>query len=311
MRPLLIVAALLALAMLPVATAQAPAVADAHLEAHADAQVTAPEVPTVAPPQVPQLPDPGLPAGLPDASALPSGALPLPEGTLPDAPAPGDVPLESLQLLAPASVPEKQETRSESIARAVLPAAERAAPAAVATVGVLALLQAVGAYRFVAMAGVALYSRLTKSNLLDNEHRDGVYKLIQETPGLGVSQIAAKSGLGWGTTVYHLDRLEREGFVASERGGLHRCYFAVGSIDRATRKAQAATKGDTSASVAALLRERPGITQTELCEALGMSASAASKQISKLETAGLVRREREWKTVRLFPEGGLGAPLAA
>lgn len=199
--------------------------------------------------------------------------------------------------------------RGAEAAKDALPAVKEHAPEVVATAGFLALLQALGVWRVLGVGAFALYSRLTKSDLLDNGHRDRVYKLIQENPGLGLSQISQITGLGWGTTVYHLDRLERVGFVASERGGLHKCYFPVGTVAKETRKGIGALKADTTRSIAAFLVSKPGATQTELCEALGLSASAASKQVSKLEEAGLVRREREWKTVRLIPNETLPALL--
>src|SRR5581483_9509078 len=260
MRKVLIAVALLAL-IAPVASA---------LAVHADVKVQRPDAPALPP--VPAVPSASTQApGLPSA---PQVGLPVQvDASVDDHP------------ILPASVPEPDAPAS-SFAASVAPLAKKAAPPALATVGAFALLQAFGAFRFLGMGAFALYSRLTKSNLLDNEHRDGVYKLIQENPGLGVSEIASRSGLGWGTTVYHLDRLEREGFVASERGGLHKCYFAVGLVDRATRRAAATLKADTRRDVAQVLVSRPGITQSELCEALGLSASAASKQVSKLEQAG-------------------------
>lgn len=270
----------------------------------------------VAPPPPPALPPPPdvdvEPPALPEAEALPAPAelevvaesttgvdvqAPLslePSGQAPPAEPPLDVWRQALPGDGQVPVPE-------------VPAA---APAAVATVGLLAVLQSLGVFRWMGVAGVALYSRLARSELLDNGHRDRVYKLVQEHPGLGLSEIMERCGLGWGTTVYHLDRLERAGFVASERAGLHRCYFPVGTVPKESRKGMGALKADTTRSIAEFLVARPGATQTELCAALGMSASAASKQITKLESAGLVRRERDWKTVHLYPEGPLPALLA-
>ena len=175
------------------------------------------------------------------------------------------------------------------------------APSAAVTAGGVAL----------ALFGFALYSRLARSEILDNERRDEVNKLIRESPGIALSEIAQRTGLGWGTTVYHLDRLERAGFVVSESHAGRRCYFPIGTLPREARPMLGALQQETTRSVAQFVAARPGATQTELCEGLGLSASAASKQVSKLESAGLVRREREWKTVRLHPGPALASMLSS
>jgi predicted transcriptional regulator len=138
-----------------------------------------------------------------------------------------------------------------------------------------------------------------------------VFQLVKDTPGLGVTEIMRCAGIGWGTTVYHLDRLERAGMVASERAGLQRCFFPVGTTPREARRGLGALKADTTRGLASALLSQPGATQSELCDATGLSASALSKQVTKLETAGLVRRERDHKTVRLWPEPTLSGLVSA
>ncbi|HET6403530.1 MAG TPA: MarR family transcriptional regulator [Candidatus Thermoplasmatota archaeon] len=161
-----------------------------------------------------------------------------------------------------------------------------------------------------ALVGFALYSRLSRAQILDHERRDEVFKLVRAEPGISLTDVAQRCGLGWGTTVYHLDRLERAGFVASERSGGRRLYFPVGAVAKDARPSLGALQQETTRSVASFVAQRPGATQSELAEALGLTASAASKQVSKLESVGLVRREREWKTVRLHPEPKLAELLA-
>ncbi|GEM_PF-2995391 len=293
MRKLLIAVALLALAAtLPAASA---------LEARVSVQARAPDA---ALPQVPAIP------AAPHASLtpLPHVAVPAPALPVGAKASAGGADLT----ITPASAPQAAPDPAPDAAAKLVPLARKAAPPAIAAAGLFALLQSLGAFRFAGAGAFALYSRLTRSNLLDNGHRDRVYKLIQESPGLNVSEIGQRAGLGWGTTVYHLDRLEREGFVAAERAGLSKRFFAVGLVDRETRRTTAQLKDGPRRDVAAVLLATPGITQSELAATLGMSASAASKQVTKLESAGLVRRERDWKTVRLFPGPALSAaPLPA
>lgn len=248
---------------------------------------------------IPALPAATLDLDVPRLPALPDPALP--EAAAPDL---ADVAPLSVDAGLPA--PERP-----SPFEGALGAVPPAAPAVAAGVGGLALVGAMGGLRWLAVAGVALYSRLTKSDMLDNGHRDRVYRLVQEAPGLTLSEAAERAGVGWGTAVYHLDRLERAGFIASERSGLRRCYFPVGTLPRDDRAGLGTLKAETTRTIAEFLVRRPGATQGELADALGLSASAASKQVTKLESAGLVRREREWKTVRLHPEPRLGALLGS
>jgi DNA-binding MarR family transcriptional regulator len=261
----------------------------------------------------------GAPAGAPELPSTPKEAPGIP----PLAPAARDAlePVVALDVGAPgasaklatggarASSAQGDATGAgpaaavNAVVAAIPEPVREAAPPALAAAGLAALLQAFGGFRVAGLGAFALYSRLTRSELLDNEHRDRVYKLVQEKPGVGMTEVGERLGLGWGTVVYHLDRLEKAGFVASERAGLHRCYFPVGTVARESRAALGALKAPAA--------------QTQLCEALGLSASAASKQVSKLESAGLLRRERDWKTVHLYPApklpqllGDAGAPAS-
>lgn len=310
MRTHALVAALLALTLAalagPASAQSAPGLqvgASAQAQASADApSVDAPSVdaPGADVASLAQAADGAPPASLDDVIALSSVGL--------DAEA--QMQIEASSTTRAPGATDGITAVAEALANAVGPEVAASAPPVLAGAGFLALLQAFGVWRIMGLGAFAMYSRLSRSELLDNEHRDKVYQLIRATPGLGVSEIAERTGFGWGTTVYHLDRLERAKFVTSERSGLHRCYYPVGEVAKDDRKVIGALKSDTTRSIAELLVARPGVTQSELCDALGMSASAASKQITKLEKSGLVRREREWKTARLYAQGPLNDAMA-
>ena len=241
----------------------------------------APEAPPVEAPTAPSLETPPVEAPPLEAPALPAVEPPIAarspiEGVLPEEATRAPFPFD------PANLP--------------LPDVEQVA-ATTAVGGLLALV------------GFALYSRLSRGQLLDHERRDEVFQLVRAEPGISLTDIAQRTGLGWGTAVYHLDRLERGGFLMSERNGGRRCYFPVGRVPKDARPSLGALQQETTRNVASFVVERPGATQTELADALGMTPSAASKQVSKLESIGLLRREREWKTVRLHPEPKLSELL--
>lgn len=155
----------------------------------------------------------------------------------------------------------------------------------------------------------ALYSRFAPSELLDHERRGRVLALIRERPGIGPTDIGQALGTSWGVTVYHLERLEKGGLLTSQRVGHHRCYFLPGMVPRDEQRNVGMFRGDTTRRVAALVAEKPGLTQSQVASELGLSASAMSKQVSRLEAAGMLRREAVGTAFGLFPQPGLMSAL--
>ena len=195
--------------------------------------------------------------------------------------------------------------------RAAAPPAPPVEVQAAAATGLLwLLLERLGLGRALAGGLAVLYSRLSPNELLDNERRERVLQLVRERPGIGPRDIGQATGMNWGVLSYHLDRLERAGLVSSQRVGQHRCYFLPGAVPRDAQEKVGVVRADTTRRVAQLVRERPGIPQRELAAALGLSASATSKQVSRLEAAALVRRETAGDGLRLYPQAALDVALA-
>jgi DNA-binding MarR family transcriptional regulator len=224
-----------------------------------------------------------------EASALPAATLPLPSFVAP-------LPLPTLPLPAPAPIPSlpvgidltPAPVMPPVAAPPMLPPEEQAVATAAAGSGLLALL-------------AALYSRLAPNQLLDHERRDRILAIVRAQPGIGPQDVGAKLGTSWGVTQYHLDKLEKGGLLTSQRKGHHRCYFVPGAVPREQQGTVALFRVDTTRRVAELIAQKPGLTQTQLCAELGISASAMSKQVARLEGAGVLRREAADGPAKLFP----------
>jgi predicted transcriptional regulator len=196
---------------------------------------------------------------------------------------------------------------ASSIAATVAIAPPAPAPAAAAGTALLwVLIERFGAGRFFA----ALYSRLAPSQLLENERREQVLTLVRERPGIGPQDVASALGTGWGVTIYHLTKLERAGFLSSQRTGHHRCYFIGGAVGREQQKTASMFRVLSTRRIAELVARKPGLTQSQLAGELGLSASAMSKQVARLEEAALLRREATAGTQRLYPQPTLAGALA-
>ena len=136
---------------------------------------------------------------------------------------------------------------------------------------------------------VPLYSRLAKSDMLDNRVRASVYEHVRANPGAHPSRIADELDLGWGTVVYHLARLEESSLVTTRPGHNRKCYFAVGTdLDNAGRTAVAAMSTDKARAIVETLRASPGLSQKELAERLGMSQALASWHVKRLVGTGVL-----------------------
>lgn len=201
-----------------------------------------------------------------------------------------------------------------SVAPPAAPA--EAAPAALAaSVSVVALAAATAAApaasfgwerlkRLVVLA--ALYTRIAKENLLDHGSRERLLAAIRDTPGLPVTDLAARTGVPRNTATYHLRRLEREGLVTSSRSGRVRVWFVPGTgATRAEAPAYAALRHQTTRAIAMEVAAAPGVDQQALCQRFGLAPSLAHWHADRLVECGLVRKERDGRRVRYYPTEGL------
>lgn len=147
--------------------------------------------------------------------------------------------------------------------------------------------------RFGALLFLPLYTRLAPSQMLDNKARHDVYEHVRSHPGAHPSAIAEALDLGWGTTVYHLGRLEDSKLVASKMSHNRKCFFAVGSdLNANERTAVAAMAHDKAKLIVSTVRESPGISQKDVAQKVGMSQALASWHVKRLVESGVLRSER-------------------
>jgi DNA-binding MarR family transcriptional regulator len=151
------------------------------------------------------------------------------------------------------------------------------------------------------MIGFPLFSRLSKDDLLENDGREMLFNLVDSNPGIGLAQLADQSGLGWGTTVYHLGRLEQGGFISSMKNGQNRHFFKNGHPAAQQKKAIAVLKNDTAAQLARYLMATPGATGKTIANGLGIAAPTVTKYVKRLEEEGLVETLREGRSKIVQP----------
>jgi predicted transcriptional regulator len=142
-----------------------------------------------------------------------------------------------------------------------------------------------------------LFSRIDESRALENASRQRLREAIRSAPGSSLSELSQRVGLGWGTTVYHLNRMERVGLVASADVGRRRAFFLKETAPKLQDLASLRINGAQERLLEAL-RGQPGASQQELAKAAGIGAPLAHRYLRRLEETGLVRSTKEWKVRR-------------
>ncbi|HUR67656.1 MAG TPA: winged helix-turn-helix transcriptional regulator [Candidatus Thermoplasmatota archaeon] len=160
-----------------------------------------------------------------------------------------------------------------------------------------------------------LYSRLAKSDMLGNKVRASVFEHVKANPGAHPSAIAETLGLGWGTVVYHLARLEESSLLTTRTAHNRKCYFVVGGeLSQEERTAVAAMATDKARLIVDALRATPGVSQKTLAEQLGMSQALASWHVKRLIQSGVLVSVRDGRSNLLHVAGHvpvLAQPIVA
>lgn len=158
-------------------------------------------------------------------------------------------------------------------------------------------------WRYLGMGFVMpLYSRLSRSELLENDTRSRLLEVISEEPGLSLQELAGKTDAGWGTTVYHLQRLEQAGFIKSRKQGHHRRFYTIGEVGQDEVEALGMLRNETPRKIAQYLVQDPGCNQKAICQALDISPSLAHKYLKRMEEQNLLTSEREWRSKHYTPD---------
>lgn len=154
-----------------------------------------------------------------------------------------------------------------------------------------------GKYWFLKFLILPLYVKLSKKDILDHFIRGQIYGYLVVHPGDNYTTIKRNLDLKNGTLTYHLDVLEREGFVKSQLRGSRRFYYprSVKMPDNGT--GFPAIKEDIIMRV----EETPGITVSDLAGLLRVSRQLANYHLRTLIQEGYVYTERKGMKTRCYP----------
>ncbi len=149
-------------------------------------------------------------------------------------------------------------------------------------------------------AGLPLFSRIEKDDLLDHPLRNEIYDVIKASPGIHISALARTVDAGWGTTIHHLRKLKEEDMVAVRVVNNQKCYFVNGGgMGADAWGAVSHLKNKTARRIAEFVHANPLIAVTQVSKQLEISASLVSHHVAKLTQAGVLEKVRDGRFMRL------------
>ena len=137
-------------------------------------------------------------------------------------------------------------------------------------------------------------------DLLALPTRRRVYDAVRRAPGVGAREVQRQAELGWGETVYHLERLTEANLLHRESSG-HQDHYFVAAVPLGDRGLLRLARSPSARRLLVALLEQPGATVPELTGSTGLSAGRISVHLGRLAQVGLLRtgRRQRWRTFEL------------
>jgi hypothetical protein len=154
-----------------------------------------------------------------------------------------------------------------------------------------------GKYALFQFLFVPLYSRIKKDRVLDNFTRGMIFGFIMSNPGVHYNFIKQKLGLNNGSIVYHLTVLERQELIKSEKVGLYKRFYPLNGNLSETGLMEL---NDVQEKLLELVRSKPGLTQRDIGEMMGLSGRLINYHVGLLQRSRLLTMIKEGKVTRCY-----------
>ena len=130
-----------------------------------------------------------------------------------------------------------------------------------------------------------------------NSNTTRVLQFIQENPGCHLRQIKRELEMSMGTIQYHLNLLDKQGKVSSERHNLHKYYFPVGLFEQNEKDILKILNQDTAREILLVILEKKP-TQTDIANIIKISSASVNWHIKRLVELGLILEQKDGKFKR-------------
>jgi hypothetical protein len=174
-----------------------------------------------------------------------------------------------------------------------------AAAGTIALLGVLSTEWGKNKFYWLLMLLGPLYLRTVKEEVFDNQKRLCMYNHIAENQPVVYSDIKKICNLSDGEINWHAHMMIQFDLIKTQRKGFHLFFYLANSPRLSPDEFINLT--DLQKSIFNLTVEKPGITQIEIVEKIGLKQQNISYNLLKLEEKGKLRVEKKGKIKLYYP----------
>ncbi|WP_052418695.1 winged helix-turn-helix transcriptional regulator [Methanolacinia paynteri] len=143
-------------------------------------------------------------------------------------------------------------------------------------------------------------------SILDNKKRKEILEYVCENPGRCFEEIASAMDIKRDSLRYHIKRLSQGDYIVIENTDNSRRVFPNhGTFSGLERKIISMSHNPTQLKILALITKYPGIRNVDLKDELGISKSAVSWHVGKIESAGLLSCRKSGTARHYYIRSGL------
>jgi len=133
-----------------------------------------------------------------------------------------------------------------------------------------------------------------------NTNTEKVLEYIQANPGSHLRGIKRDLDMAMGTVQYHLNSLEKQGKITSERQNFRKFYFSIGLFAENQRNILKIIKQDTAREILLFIIEKNNPTQKEIVNKIQISAASVTWHLDRLKKIDIIYELKDGKYKRYY-----------
>lgn len=138
-----------------------------------------------------------------------------------------------------------------------------------------------------------LYGRVTPQKALKHPNRASIVAAVKAAPGLELAEVSRRVGLSESATSHHVRILVGFRFLDLERVNGRTILMPADPRLRGAAAPLRVLQRPHLARIHAMLAEKPGLTQNEIAQRMGVRQQSVSKALARLVSVGLVEPRTE------------------